>query len=78
MPATDYLRYDKLDLDQIAVLSIIISFPKHKTFNVGKIETIVSRSRESKNFGKSRQIYYQTIPCDLTKKMNTNTLCFAH
>ena len=28
MPATDYLRYDILDLEQIAVLSIIICFPK--------------------------------------------------
>ena len=28
MPTTDYLRYDILDLEQIAVLSIIICFPK--------------------------------------------------
>ena len=39
MPATDYLRYDILDLDQIAVLSIIISFQKYNV-HVGKIETI--------------------------------------
>ena len=36
-----------------------------------------SRSRESENFSKSRQFYYQNIPCDLTKKMNTHTLCFC-
>ena len=36
-----------------------------------------SRSRESENFSKSRQSNYQNIPCDLTKKMNTHTLCFC-
>ena len=35
------------------------------------------RSKESENFSKSRQIYYQNVPCDLTKKMNTHTLCFC-
>ena len=34
------------------------------------------RSRESKNFSKSQQINYHNFPCDLTKKMNTHTLCF--
>ena len=36
-----------------------------------------SRSRKSENFSKSGQIYYQNVPCDLTKKMNTHTLCFC-
>ena len=36
-----------------------------------------SRSRESENFSKSRQFNHQNIPCDLTKKMNTHTLCFC-
>ena len=47
------------------------------TFNVGKTETHRSRSRESENFSKSRHNYYQNIPCDLTKKMNTHTLYFC-
>ena len=36
-----------------------------------------SRSKESENFSKSPHIYYQNIPCNLTKKMNTHTLCFC-
>ena len=36
-----------------------------------------SRSRKSENFSKSGQIYYQNVSCDLTKKMNTHTLCFC-
>ena len=36
-----------------------------------------SRSRESGNFSKSKQFNYQKFPCDLTKDMNTHTLCFC-
>ena len=36
-----------------------------------------SMSRESENFSKSRQFYYQNFPCDLIKKMNTHALGFC-
>ena len=45
--------------------------------HVGKNWNHRSKSRESENFSKSRQFDYQNIPCDLTKKMNTHTLCFC-
>ena len=44
--------------------------------NAGQNWNHRSRSRESETFSKSRQIYYQKFPCDLTKKMITHTLCF--
>ena len=36
-----------------------------------------SRCRNSENFSKSWQLNYQNSPCDLTKKMNTHSLCFC-
>ena len=47
------------------------------TCNVGQNWNHMSRSRESENFSKSRQIDYQNFPCNQTKKMNTHTLCFC-
>ena len=42
-----------------------------------KLKPIGAGSREGENFSKSGHIYYQNIPCDLTKKMNTHTLYFC-
>ena len=33
---------------------------------------------EKWKFQQIRQFNYQNIPCDLTKKINTHTLCFVH
>ena len=41
-----------------------------------KTETIGAGVEKSENFSRSRKFNYQNIPCDLTKKMNTHTLCF--
>ena len=46
-------------------------------YNDGQNWNHKSRSRKSENFSKSWQLNYQNVPCDLTKKMNTHTLCFC-
>ena len=46
-------------------------------YNDGQNWNHKSRSRKSGNFSKSWQFNNQNFPCDLTKKMNTNTLCFC-
>ena len=43
--------------------------------NVGQSWNHRSRNWKNENFSRSRQFNYQNIPCDLTKKMNTYTLC---
>ena len=46
-------------------------------YNDGQNWNHKSWSRKRENFSKSWQFNYQNFPCDLTKKMNTHTLCFC-
>ena len=48
MPATDYLRYDILDLEQITVLSIISqmhNFQKLKTISLKAVNFLATKTK---------------------------------
>ena len=42
-----------------------------------KAKTIGAGVEKNENFSRLQQFNYQNIPCDLTKKINTHTLCFC-